>query len=118
MYSVIMTIIGIGIAVIGGRLGLSRMLYLTIAFLAGYAAVSLVIGFLEYLKDFLSNFISDPNAMIIGFILLTLPPLLLIPYLGRKLMVKLAIPDISPKLDAILGAGYSLAVYVGILQVI
>ena len=118
MYSVALVIIGMCVAVIGSKLGLSRMLYLTVAFLAGYAAVGMVKGFLGYLRDFLGSYMSDLNAMTIGFIALTLPPLLLIPFLGRKLLVKLAIPDIPPMLDAILGAGYSLAIYVGLTQVI
>lgn len=113
MALVIMVIIGIGIAVVGGITGLRRLLFLTIAGIAGYAAVSMVRGCHDSLRVWIENHnLSPENATVISLILLTLTPIILIFSVGRKLLVRISVTEsISETVDAILGSGYLLSIY-------
>ena len=119
IYSVLKVIVGIMVTVGCSRIGIRRLLYMTVAFIAGYASVSLVKAFCESIASFLEGFLSATNAYVISFIILAIPPLLIIPFLGRKMIIVLKITDdISPVLDSILGAGFGLTIYLSVLYII
>lgn len=119
MAFILEALLGIAICVIGGRIGLRKLLYVTVAALAGFAAVSGSKAFFYPLSYHFSTYTSPANASIISFIILAVIPILLIGYFGRKLIVKLQVTEsISPMIDGVLGAGYSLALYIAFLQII
>ena len=116
--ALVKVLLGILIAVAGGHIGLRALLYISIAFAGGFAAVSCNKGFFSALSSKLSVFTAARNADIITFLVLTLVPLMLIVYLGRRLMVRLSIlEDISPAIDHILGSAYALTVFLAVLAV-
>ncbi len=112
-------ILAIGVAVAGGRIGLRMLLYLTVAFLAGFAAVSMNRAFFSQLSTQFQTVTSQQNANVLSFIILALIPLISIGYLGRRLIVLLNVDeDISDTVNAVLGSGYALAIYVTVLYLI
>ncbi len=104
-------LLGIGIAVAGGRIGLGALLYLTVAAVAGFAAIAVNRAFFSPLAAEFQRMTSPRNAGVISFTILTLVPLVSTGYMGRKLIVMLKIGDISPMVNAILGAGFALTIY-------
>ncbi len=102
---------------IGGIIGMRGLLYLTIAFVAGWSSFALNGAFFQPLTDYLEKLTSRPNAMVLSFLVLTLIPLLSVGYLGRRLAVRLALVEsIPPLVYACIGGGYLLALYVIILS--
>ena len=119
MSRLLMIIIGIGVAVAGGRIGLRALLYISVAFVAGFGSVSAIKGFFGPLSSQLAAITSQENAKVISFIILSLTPLISISYLGRRLIVLLNIDDDIPlMINSILGAGYAVAIYIIVLHII
>jgi len=115
----IKVIIGIAVAVLGARIGLRRLLYITIACIAGFAAVSTVKGLHQKITPIFEHFgINHLNSLIITVILLTLIPIVGLLTFGRRLMVKFAfVESISETIDSILGGGYATTIYMIVLVV-
>ena len=112
-------IIGIPVVIICAKIGLRRLLYITIAFIAGFMAVSIVNGMFAHTSSYASNFMSPRVARVLTFLILTLIPMLAITYYGRRVMVHLAILEtIAPMIDSILGAGFGLTLYAGFIMII
>ncbi len=119
MILVIKITIGICLAVIGGRIGLRRMFIVSIAFVSGFVSVTLVRAFASTVTSMVEVIAPHTTSVIISYLILSIPPLLVIPFFGRKLMIKLGIvEDITTTVDAILGSGYTVALYIAVLQVI
>ena len=106
-------LLGIGVAVAGGLIGLRLLLYLTVAGLAVFAAVSLNRAFFAPLSEQFQAITSAQNANAISFIILALVPLISIGYLGRRFMDVLGGDEetLPYPVNAILGSGYAMAVY-------
>ena len=106
-------LLGIGVAVAGGLIGLRMLLYLTVAGLAMFAAVSLNRAFFAPLSEQFKAITSPQNADVISFIILALIPLISIGYLGRRLVGVLGVDEetLPHPVNAILGSGYAMATY-------
>jgi len=105
-------------AAIGGRVGMRGLLYLTIAFIAGWSSFALNRAFFQPLADYFEKLTSRSNSMVLSFLFLTLIPLLSIGYLGRRLAVRLALVEsIPPLTNAVIGSGFLLAIYMIILSI-
>lgn len=106
-------VIGIFIAVVAGRLGITRLMYITLTFVSVFAAVSATKAFFTPLSSQLESITSHEFAAVLSFIILALAPLITIGYLGRKLINAINVDedDISPMANAVLGAGYAVGVY-------
>lgn len=106
-------LLGIGVAVAGGLIGLRLLLYLTVAVLAVFAAVSLNRAFFTPLSEQFQAITSSQNADVISFIILALIPLISIGYLGRRFVGVLRVDEetLPYPVNAILGSGYAMAVY-------
>lgn len=111
-------LIGIGIAVAGGRIGLCALLYLTVAAVAGFVTMAANRAFFVPLSTEFQRMTSQQNANVISFIILALVPLVSIGYMGRKFIVMLKVGDISPMVNAILGAGFALTIYSAAIVVV
>lgn len=112
-------IIGIPVAIICAKIGLRRLLYITLALIAGFMAVSFVKGMFAHTSSYASNFMSRSVAKVLAFLILALIPMLAITYFGRKLIVRIAILEtIAPMIDSILGAGFGLTLYAAFLMTI
>jgi len=110
-------IIGIPVVIICAKIGLRRLLYITLAFIAGFVAVSIVNGMFAHTSSYASNFMSKNVAKVLTFLILTLIPMLAITYFGRRVMVRIAILEtIAPMIDSILGAGFGITLYAGFLM--
>ena len=119
MILVIKILIGICLAVIGGRIGLRRMFIVSMAFVSGFVSVTLVRAFASTVTSMVEVIASHTTSTIISYLVLSVPPLMVIPFYGRKLMVNLGIvEDLSVSVDAIIGAGYTIALYIAVLQII
>ncbi len=119
MTGFIKVILAIGVAVAGGRIGLRMLLYLTVSFLAGFAAVAMNRAFFGDLSGQFQTVTSEQNSRVISFMILAVIPLISIGYLGRRLIVLLNVDeDISDTVNAVLGSGYALAIYVTVLYII
>jgi hypothetical protein len=116
---VIKILIGICLAVIGGRIGLRRMFIISMAFVSGFVSVTFVRAFASTVTSMIEVIASHITSTIISYLVLSIPPLLIIPFYGRKLMVNLGIvEDLSVSLDAIIGAGFTISLYLALLQII
>lgn len=105
-------ILGIVIAVIGGKLGLTKLLFITIAGISGYISFIIVKSFWKPLASRLALLMPWDVAVVMTAIILTLTPLLLVFLGGRRLMVKIGIKEtISQTIDSTLGAGYAVTAY-------
>ena len=109
---VVQIILSVGALIGGGYVGLRRLLFATLAFLGGFSAYASVKAFYFPLGGWFAQFMRQENAAVITLVLLIFIPLLAIFWLGRRLMVKLAWTDnVPPMIDATLGAGYSLTLF-------
>lgn len=119
MLIILKVVIGIGVTVLGGYLGIIRCILLSSVFVGGFTSVSLVRFLFRSMSHLLARYLTIPYANVIVFIVLVIPPVLLIPYLSRKLMVKLGLVDtISPTISGILGAGFFAAIFIAILKIL
>lgn len=106
-------------SIAGAKLGILNLMYITVGSIAGYTAYSLVKTFFHPLASGIGNFTNTANSHVIAFLVLVLPPLCLIPYGGRKIIVRLQLSDrISPRINALIGAAYLDTIYVCILTII
>lgn len=112
-------LIGIGIAVLGGRLKFRRSLLLTTGFVAAFLAVSLVRGSWRTATSCFESYLSRNISAVVSFLLLAAPPLLIVPYLGISLLDWLGFTeDMSDMSQMILGACFMTGLYICLLQVI
>jgi hypothetical protein len=117
MIRILQILIGIGLCVLGGKIGIRRLLYGTIAAIAAYAAVAANKAYFDTLSMHLRLHMSSANAAVFSIIILSLIPLLSIGYWGRKLIVRLQINErISATVDSILGAGFLATIYAIIIN--
>ena len=105
--------------IVGAKLGILNLMYITVGGIAGYTAYSLVRTFFHALASGIANYTNTANAHVIAFLVLVLPPLCLIPYAGRKIVVRLQLNErISPRINALIGAAYLDTIFVCILTII
>ena len=117
MIRILQILFGLGLACLGGKIGIRKLLYATCAAIAAYAAVAANKAYFGTLSMHLRLHMSSANAAVFSIIILSLIPLLSIGYWGRKLIVRLQINEkISPTIDAILGSGYLLTIYLIIIS--
>jgi len=109
----IRVILWVAIGVLGAKIGLRRLLFLTIAAISGFVAYALIRGFHNGLVLWFLKITHSTNAIIISAILLVLIPVFILYSYGRRLAVRLSITDsISPMINSILGAGYGVTIYI------
>ena len=118
MNDFVLLMLGIGVAVAGGLIGLRALLYISVAGVAGYASVASNAAFFASLTEQFGHAVSPTNAGVISFMILTLLPLISIGYLGRKMIVRLNVAEIHKVVDAILGTGYMLAIYIAVICIV
>ena len=112
-------LIGLGLAVLGGKLGLRRLLYISVALVAIFASLSTIRGAYDETVEYFQNFMRLATASVLSFIVLVCSPLLTIIYLGRKLIVRLQVLEtMSPMIDTILGVGYIQTVYLAVILIL
>lgn len=113
-------IIGIVAAVAGGLIGMWLLMYVTVALLALFAAVSLNKAFFSQLSFQFQEITSKPNAQIISFAILTVLPIVSIAYVGRFIITRLNMDQdtLTPPLNSVLGSGYAVALYLVVLYII
>jgi ABC-type nickel/cobalt efflux system permease component RcnA len=111
-------LMGLGVAVVGAYLRLSTLLYITVAFLAGFTAISLTTACFGVLTSHFATVTSRPNAAIISFVLLGLMPALFLFFAGRQVISRITKAEFSPLIDAILGSAYAISIYLALLQII
>ena len=115
---IITVLIGLGLGVFGGKMGLRRLLYLSVALVAIFASLSAIKGAYDETVEYFRNFMRLTTASVLSFILLVFAPLLTVIYLGRKLIVRLQVLEtISPMIDTILGVGYIETVFLAVLLI-
>ena len=116
-------LIGIPVAVVGGWLGIHVLLYITLASGAGYVAYAANRAWFGDLSTMFGTITSDQNAGVIGFAILTLIPLISIGYGGVRFLNKLFPRDyngdvvIPRAVDAVMGVGFALTVYLIMLAI-
>ena len=112
-------LIGLGLAVLGGKLGIRRLLYISVALVAVFASLSAIRGAYDETVEYFRNFMRLTTASVLSFIVLVSGPLLTVIYFGRKLIVRLQVLEtISPMIDTILGVGYIETVYLAVLLIL
>lgn len=105
--------IGFAVTIAGGYLGLRILLYVSIAFVAGFFSVAFTKGFFSQLSSHFESFTSGANAGILSVLILALPPLLIVGFLGRRLVARLGVIESMSKIvDSVLGAGYFLSIFI------
>jgi hypothetical protein len=116
--NILVTIGAIVVFVIGGLIGLRRLLFFTIVAIACFTVVAIVRGFYHFFVTGLKKVTSHQNAMVLTLLMLTLVPLFMVYQLGRRAMIKLRVTEsVSPLVNATLGGGYLLAIYLVIIVV-
>jgi hypothetical protein len=119
MYLILKILLGIGVAVLGGRLGLRRISLMIIGAVAMFCAYSLVKCYFEPISSAFEEHTYREISVIFTLLLLVVPPVMLLYYLGRNVMVKLSIVhDINPVTDQLLGSALALTVYIAILLIL
>lgn len=110
-------LLGIGVAVAGGLIGLYMLMYLTVAGLALFAAVSLNKAFFTQMSREFGAVMPGWNAEVLSFIILGLIPIVGIGYLGRRLIDVMGMDaeTFPVPANAILGSGFALAIYVAVI---
>lgn len=104
-------------AILGFKLGFFVLIYCTIGCLTAYAAYSINRTFFHPLASGLMDYMRKANAYVIGFVILTLPPLVLIPYLGWRVITRYGITEPTPLVNSLIGAFYLSAIYWCILAI-
>jgi hypothetical protein len=116
--NVLLIIGGIAAFFIGSFIGLRRLLFFSIVGIACFAVVAFVRGFYLFFTTGLKRVTSHQNAMVLTLLMLTLVPLFIVYQLGRRAMIKLHLTEsVSPLVNATLGGGYLLAIYLVIIVV-
>ena len=116
---VIKVLAGILVCVAGATIRLPALYHATTSFIAGFAALSsnkLMYTFVSYkLKLITTNEI----AVVVTFLVLTLVPLLLTIYFGLRIAAWINFDEwLTPVSSAVLGAAYSLIIFIVILYLI
>ncbi len=110
---------GVIALLIGSYVGIKAAYWLTVAFAAGFMAISFNRIFYYAVAFRLSLLISREVAPVVTFLVLTLLPLFLVVVMGWKIAAVIKFEDwLTPMSNAILGAGYFLTVYIIILNLI
>lgn len=121
MLSFVLIIIGsIPFGLLGGWIGLRSLLYVIVAFIAGFAAVAANIALFDSVSEFLFQFTEGGVNDVLTFLLLTMIPLVSIGYKGRKIVAEnLKIPEtISVTVNKILGGGFLATIFIVIAMII
>jgi len=118
MNSFLIILMGIGFAVVGGRIGLRSLLYISVAALAGFAAVRANVAFFEPLSLHFMTITSRINAEVVAFVTITMTSTLLVGFLGHKHITAIKIDENIPHLvNAVLGSGYAVSAFLAFVAV-
>jgi len=110
---------GILIAIIGGRIGLYALYFVTVAFAAGFSALSANKLLFQAMSTRLNLITSKEISIIVTFLFLTLVPILVIVYYGLKIAKKINFSEwLTPVSSAVLGSAYFLTIYIIILYLL
>ena len=105
-------------AIAGGLIGLKILLYATVAFIAGFLAVSATKGHFDSLTSDISKLTSKGNAEALSLIILGFTPALTTGYVGHMVISWLIDLDDHPVAAAVLGAGYAVTVFLIVVYIL
>ena len=118
MIIILKIIIGIAVSVAGSKLRLRRLLFMTVAALAGFASIVLVQHFYRDLTRFFEGFTYHWSAAVMSIIVMILPAFIIY-YFGWRVLDRLFSDQfITSVSDQIMGAGFAALIYIIVLYIL